>query len=132
MKRVKEREEIKNFREKIRQAGFVRIDGLRLTPLLGEPRVQERYPEPLNHPIWDGNNGVLAIAFPNGEIWIAVSTLRSKTIIAFMKERGWEGRGMYVPCSNQDVPSVYDVLRRIGDPDYIPKYIFNEKVNWRP
>jgi len=113
-------------RDELRNLGFVRIDGLWIYPPSEEEGwIQDRMPGKTIR--WDANNGVWAVALPNGEVWVTVGDFdddKFKSVVADGE------RGMWVPLSNGEQVSWRELLRRMRDPDWVPDYVY--AVSWRP
>lgn len=99
-------------REWLRTNGFVRVDGLISTGHNGGYRISAAT---VFGGKYDSNNGV-SVVYTNNECWI---------------RRGWcdgirerdlcpNGHGAFVPCSNGEQISFWDMMSRIADPDWMP------------
>ena len=112
-------------RAKLAATGFVRVDGLRM--------FREGFPEEgvkielslrhLGH--WEHNNGMTVIVSEAGEVWLAVGSAtqeRSKKMEQLVGELCPNGRGAFVPCSNGEELRPSDILERMADPDWQPRY----------
>jgi len=116
-------------RETLIQLGFLRIDGLMIfSPYNQEGEIQERLPG--DGIRWDGNNGVIAVALPNGEVWVALGPI-DEELFRSISSQG--KKGLWVPLSNGEYLYWRDVYRRLRNPDWIPDYVFSQDpVRWRP
>ena len=101
------------MRNTLKSLGFVRVDGLncftpyrKCEPIKANPGDEWRR---------ETNNGKIAVASPEGEVWLrAVQNLPQDFLDSLKDLRG----GIFVPCSNmEDIPTG-EFLRRIADPDW--------------
>lgn len=116
------------IREKIRSLGFVRVDGLIAETVDGRRTQIQRQPGK-NWRIW-GNNGIVAVSSPSGEVWIGLQKSVGDTG-PLISEGVVQADGFFVPCSNGESLNAWDLYRRMRNPDWIPDYVYSE-LRWRP
>ena len=124
-----------NLRQIVREAGFIRVDGLKIVNVLGQKSQIQRSFAKVAPELWS-NNGVTSIRFPNGEIWVGKGNfIKFDEIENLIKEGTIKRVGYFVPFSNGEIPTgTWDFYRRMMDPDWIPDYVFNPDpgLSWRP
>lgn len=102
-------------REMLREYGFVRVDGLRTGPeMVDEDTIVAKG----QGGKWDYNNSICAVLTEHMELWI-----RSGGFNPSLQLVAPNGRGLWVPCSNGDWPSAYQLLARVANPDYMPEVL---------
>jgi hypothetical protein len=109
-------------REVLQRLGFVHATGLReiggrstAGVIIGD-NLPARYVGR-----WDHNNGRQCVTTLGGEVWIRTSSKKG------MNEQEItdlcpNGQGCYVPCSNGESIAFDDIMRRLVDPDWMPKH----------
>lgn len=113
-------------REKLRQLGFVRVDGLNA---YGNAVGEEGYviKTTAGHEgRHDYNNGVIVLNAVGGEVWIGIQNAdsnRDGQILAILTVLCPNGRGAFVPCSNGEAVAMSHLLDRFADPDWNPLII---------
>jgi hypothetical protein len=121
---------MEEIRKLLIQTGFLRVDGLKIFPYGSiEGEIQERLPGDSIR--WGSNNGVIAVALPNGEVWVLLGPIDEEV---FRSIRDQAKEGLWVPLSNWESLDWRDAYRRMRDPDWIPDYIYNQGpvIRWRP
>lgn len=127
-----EKNEIRN---KLKMAGFVRVDGLRAVSLDGVSFVIKSGPSkewdsysgfvtagPGLYSGWDSNNGFIVVVIL-AELWLGFFTDEETTRQSrcdLISELGLEKRSIYVPCSNGESLEIRDIFRRLANPDWSP------------
>lgn len=113
-------------RQKLLSAGFVRVDGLKVSRQ-GRNRREKiiLMVEPRNEYLgcWDRQNGLLVLYTLGREIWLAMNTIepteeRAVKIDELQSELCPNGRGAPVPASNGDKFAWREILRRMANPDW--------------
>ncbi len=100
-------------REWLRSNGFVRVDGLVKNGHNGGLRIAVMR---WWNGKYDSNNGV-SVVYTDDECWIRrgfVDEIRDPDLCP-------NGHGAFVPCSNGEQISFWDMMSRIADPDWMPK-----------
>jgi len=121
---------MEEVRKTLIQAGFLRVDGLKIYPYGSvEGEIQERLPG--DSVRWGSNNGVIAVALPNGEVWVLLGPIDED---AFRSIRDQAKEGLWVPLSNWESLNWRDAYMRMRNPDWIPDYIYSQGpvIRWRP
>ena len=105
-------------RKILRDAGFVHVTGLATYNhstddfyIIGEKLTEEELGR------CDSNNGLTVLVTEGGEVWLKAgppASWDSQVIV----ELAPNGRGAFVPLSNGEQVSPYDLLHRINDPSY--------------
>ena len=120
-----------NIRQILQQSGFVRVDGLVVQTVDGR-RIQIQRSFAKKTPELWGNNGIFSVRFLNGEVWVALGSCMDEQSIRRLEKSGLLKReGFYVPLSNGETPSAWDLYRRWRKPDWVPEYIYGD-LSWRP
>lgn len=100
-------------RDWLRANGFVRVDGLVMSGhnggymIITNKNCEGRY---------DSNNG-MSVVYTDYECWIRrgfVDGIRNSDLCP-------NGHGTFVPCSNGEQVSFWDIMSRIADSDWTPK-----------
>lgn len=115
-------------RKLLRENGFVRVDGL--TAFGPGPDEETVIGDIGDYHLnterdlgrWDYNNGVYAVVTTDREIWVSAGNdtgnINFSSLFEFVAPND---QGCFVPCSNGEWPSAYNLLARVADPDYQPK-----------
>lgn len=115
-------------RARLRDAGFVRVDGLQVSRQSQNRRgkiVLTVEPREGDLGYWDKRSNLIAVYTSGGEIWLAMNTIeptedkeRAVKIDELRSELCPNGRGVFVPGSNGDKFSWREILRRTVNPDW--------------
>ncbi len=100
-------------REWLRTNGFVRVDGLVTTGHNGGDRITVNGNR---NGKYDSNSG-MSVVYTDDECWIRrgfVDGVRDSDLCP-------NGHSAFVPCSNGEQVSFWDMMSRIADPDWMPK-----------
>ncbi|NTU99340.1 hypothetical protein HGA64_05065 [Candidatus Falkowbacteria bacterium] len=103
--------------------GFIRVDGLRCVPLIGDEFLISRNPGESYR--YRSNNGIMAIACPEGDVWIGQPGVLSPEAFRMFEP---VSKSINVPCSNQERISTCDLIARNTDPNWIPPYHMSEEA----
>jgi len=100
------------------EAGFIHVTGLRCYHhssdyeyYIGENVKSEELG------CWEQNNGMNVIVTRGGEVWIMAGPCPDEQSSVIV-ETAPNGRGAFVPLSNGEQISHYELLRRVRDPNY--------------
>jgi hypothetical protein len=102
-------------RDQLLNAGFIHITGLESTDALGgNPNTITAHESHLGK--WNTNNGMFVIVTEDGQVWLANYHPDAARQDALARKLCPNGKGAYVPCSNQEIIHISALLRRISDP----------------
>ena len=121
-----------NVRRILQKSGFVRVDGLSVRTIDGRTeQIQRSFSTSNKWQLWR-NNGMTSIRSAEGETWIGLTKFVDAQVDELIKEGSIEKVGYFVPLSNGEAPSPWDLYRRWRNPDWVPQEIFRTEFHWRP
>lgn len=119
----------KDLRETLKNAGFIRVDGLKILKasrcdfMKKSGIIEATIPKGIGGRIRMGNNnGFTAIETPDGEIWLGKpSTAQIDQLVGELCHMDITP-AVNVPCSEEGCLDFNDLMSRNSNPDYIPPY----------
>lgn len=115
--------------------GFIRVDGLRSQFMGSEPRIIAKADPCKEVPVikYNSNNSMMAVVLPDRTVWSrATGDGRATEVMLKVGEVAMgilvEQGCFFVPLSNQENVSYYDLFRRLADPNWVPDYHMTQEA----
>lgn len=106
-------------RQQLRDAGFVHVTGLpvydwqtkELAYHIGERLSEDQLGK------WDQNNSLIVLVTTGGEVWLRAANNDFESIRAVVEDFAPNGKGAFVPLSNGEKVSTFQLLQRMANPN---------------